>query len=188
MVRCALGVCRLWCPDEYSQFSACNAHDTDYWLRLLCRFHVQYNICFAPSPEEFSIMIASEALWPDVVQYLTSKVHYLVVADSTLIESHDVDGDLFKTYRGNAEFLARPDACALDLAAALDAYIDKSTPTIVVWKLMDLQGDTNPVIPDDFWQNLQVLVDALCKFERVIVQVGAHAGMWNLPPSWNDRV
>ena len=97
MARCALDVCRLCCAEEYSHISACNAHDTDYWLRLLCRFQVQYNICFVPSPEEFSIMIASEALWPDVVQYQTSKVHYLVVADSTLIESHDTDVELFKT-------------------------------------------------------------------------------------------
>ena len=132
-------------------------------------------------------MIASEALWPDVVQHLTPKVHYLVVADSILIESHDIDGELFKTYRGNAEFLVRPDACVLGLAAALHAYIDRAVPTIVIWRLMDLQSDINPAIPDDFWQNLQVLVDALCKFERVIVQVGAHANMWNLPPSWSDK-
>ena len=135
MVRCALDACRLCCPEEYSQISACNAHDTDYWLRLLCRFHVQYDICFVPSPEEFSIMIASEALWPDAAQYLTSKAHYLVVADSTLIASHDTGVELFKTYRGNAQFLVCPDACALDLAAVLDAYDDKAVPTIVMWIL-----------------------------------------------------
>ena len=120
-------------------------------------------------------MIASEALWPDVAQYLTSKVHYLVVADSTLIESHDIDGELFKTYRGNAEFLVRPDACVLDLAAVLGAYVDKAAPTIVIWSLMDLQRDPDLEIPDDFWTNLQVLVDALCKFERVVTQAWGRA-------------
>ena len=181
MVRCALDTCRLCCPEEYSQISACNAHDADCWLRLLCRFHVQYNICFVPSPEELSITIASEALWPDVAQYLTTKVHYLVVADSTLIESHSAEVDLLTTYRGSAEFLVRPDACALGLAAVLDAYVDKTVPTMVIWSLMELRHSTDPTIPDTFWRDLQVLVDALCKFERVIIQAGAHADMWNLP-------
>ena len=78
-------------------------------------------------------MIASEAPWADVVQFLPPKVHYLVVADSTLLEFHDGGRELLKTYRGNAQFAVRPGARASDLAAVLNAYTDKSVPTIVVW-------------------------------------------------------
>ena len=98
MVRFALDTRRLCCPDEYPRTSACSAHDTDHWLRLLCRFQMQYDICFTPSPEELSIMIASEAPWADVVQFVPSKVHYLVVANSALLKLNKDGGELFKTY------------------------------------------------------------------------------------------
>ena len=83
MIRCVLDTCRLCCPEEYPRIAVINVTDTDDWLRLLCRFQVQYDICFAPSPEEVSIVIGSEASWADVVQFLPSKVRYLVFSDST---------------------------------------------------------------------------------------------------------
>ena len=62
-----------------------HAQGTDTWLVLLCRFSAQYAICFAPSPEEASIIVRSQELWADVVRYDPINVQLHVVSDSTLV-------------------------------------------------------------------------------------------------------
>ena len=128
MARCVLDTCRLCCPEEYPRIAVINVTDTDDWLRLLCRFQVQYDICFTPSPEAMSIMIGSEASWADVAQLLPSKVRYLVVSDSTLLWSNEGQGEPFSTYRGNAQFAIRSGARASELAEMLNAHSDKNNP------------------------------------------------------------
>ena len=59
--------------------------DSETWLRLLCRFQVQYGVSLVPSAEEISSMLNSSETWPDVVQYDPEIADYVVVSDSTLV-------------------------------------------------------------------------------------------------------
>ena len=68
------------------------ADDSETWLRLLCRFQIQYGISLVPSADEVSIMLNLSESWPAVVQYDLEVVDYVVVADSTLVwggKQHD---------------------------------------------------------------------------------------------------
>ena len=66
------------------------------WLSLLCRFHVQYGICFVPSADEISIMLKSSESWPGVVTYSPEVLDYVVVSDSTLVWGGKSRGGLLK--------------------------------------------------------------------------------------------
>ena len=139
-------------------------------------------------------MIASEAPWADVAQLLPSKVHYLVVANSALLKFNKDGGELLKTYRGNAQFAMCPGAYASDLAAVLNAYADKSVPTILLWSLAELIQTVGgarhvlPTIPDDFYAHFETLVHELHQTNRVIVQAGGPASQWEFPPVWGNHV
>ena len=54
-----LDTCRLCCPVEYAIISQIPEEDYKRWLTLMCRFLIQYQMVFIPSPEEWSILMLS---------------------------------------------------------------------------------------------------------------------------------
>ena len=192
--RAVLDTCRMCCPEEYALMSQIPVTDVATWLSLMCKFYLERNIIYAPSPEEISIMINSQEFWADTVAYETDKVRFLVISDSTLIWSKRSRGPYLKSCRDTASFLIQGGAKAQDFVNMLKDHQDKSTPIILLWNLNDLVVDsghtwkTLPEFPAGFHNNVRELAKELKNFRRAMAVVGGFAEIWGLDDRFDVHI
>ena len=168
--------------------------DVATWLSLMCKFYLERNIIYAPSPEEISILINSQEFWADTVAYETDKVRFLVISDSTLIWNKKARGPYLRACRETASFLIQAGAKAQDFVRMLRDHQDKSTPVILLWNLNDVVSDaghtwkTLPEFPAGFHNNLRELTNELKKFRRAMAVVGGFAEIWGLDDRFDTHI